>query len=174
MRILAAMRVIMFFLFFVAGVMLTAGYFLSREPRPDELERFTFTKSVPIEELEAKNPYAKVNILRITLQGDRKVSYGDQRPHYDTLRDRLKTEAPATISVGRMHGPIANLFEATINRFLPASTDDDIYEVSIKGEVVLSYDEAMDSTQNRSMLALGVGLASLFMSGAILLLRKHE
>ncbi len=155
------MRVIMFFLFFVAGVMLTAGYFLSREPRPDELERFTFTKSVPIEELEAKNPYAKLNILRITLQGDRKVSYGDQRPHYETLRDRLKTEAPATISVGRMHGPIANLFEATINRFLPASTDDDIYEVSIKGEVVLSYDEAtrFDSEPLDAGARRGLGIA---------------
>ncbi|MGI9244434.1 MAG: hypothetical protein ACR2RV_26780 [Verrucomicrobiales bacterium] len=168
------MRVIMFFLFFVAGLMLTAGYFLSREPRPDELERFTFTKKVPVEELEAKNPYAKVNILRITLTGDRKVSYGDQRPHYETLRDRLKTEAPATISVGRMHGPIASIFESTINRFLPASTDDDIYEVTIKGEQILSYDEALDSKQSRSILALGAGLASLFMSGAIVLLRKAD
>jgi len=164
----------MFFLFFVAGLMLTAGYFLSREPRPDELERFTFTEKVPIEELEAKSPYAKFNLLQIALTKDRKVSYGDQRPHYETLRDRLKTEAPATIAVGRMHGPIANLFESTINRFLPASTDDDIYEITIKGEVVLNYDEALDSKQRRSILALGAGLASLFMSGAIVLLRKHD
>lgn len=166
------MRIILFFLFLVAGLMLTGGYFLSREPRPDELEKFTFTDKVPIEELEAKSPYAKIHIFRIRLNEVRKVSYGDLRPHYEVLRDRLKTEAPATISVGRMQGPIASLFEATINRFLPASTDDDIYEVSIGGEVVLSYDEALDSKQNRSMLALAAGLACLFLSGSILLLRK--
>jgi hypothetical protein len=166
------MRVILFFVFLVAGLLLTGGYFLSREPRPDELERFTFTKMVPIEEIEAKNPYAEVHIIRITLNENRKVSYGDQRPHYESLRDRLKSEAPATISVGRMKGPIASLFETTINRFIPASTDDDIYEVSIKGKTVLTYDEALDSKQNRSMLALGIGLACLLISGSLLVLRK--
>jgi hypothetical protein len=166
------MRVISFFFFLVVGLMLTAGYFLSREPRPDELERFTFTKKVPVQELEAKNPYAKLNILRIALTDERKVSYGDQRPHYDTLLKRLRKEVPATISVGRMRGPIANLFEATINRFLPASTDDDIYEVKIRGEIVLSYNEALDSKQNRSMLALAAGLACLLFSGSILVMWK--
>jgi hypothetical protein len=166
------MRVILFFLFLVAGLMLTGGYFLSREPRPDELEKFTFTSKVPIEELEANNPYAKIHILRIRLNKDRKVSYGDLRPHYEILRDRLKTEAPASISVGRMQGPIASIFEATINRFLPASTDDDIYEVTIRNEVVLSYDEALDSKQNRSMLALAVGLVCLLLSGSILVMKK--
>lgn len=166
------MRVILFFLFLVAGLMLTGGYFLSREPRPDELEKFTFTEKIPIEVLEAQNPYAKVHILRIALTEKRKVSYGDKRPHFETLRDRLKTEAPASISVGRMKGPIASIFEATINRFLPASTDDDIYEISIKGKVVLSYDEALDSKENRSMLALGAGLACLLLSGSILVLWK--
>ncbi|MFT4547503.1 MAG: hypothetical protein ACI9UA_002731 [Pseudoalteromonas tetraodonis] len=166
------MRVIMFFLFLVAGLMLTAGYFLSREPRLDELERFTFTKKVPIEELEAQNPYAKLHIIRITLDGKRKVSYGDQRTHYEILRDRLRTEAPVTISVGRMKGPIASLFESTINRFLPASTDDDIYAVEIKGEIVLSYDDALDSKQNRSMIALAAGLACLLFSGSILVMWK--
>ena len=166
------MRVILFFLFLVAGLMLTAGYFLSREPRPDELEKFTFTKKVPVEVLEAKNPYAEVHILRISLTDKRKVSYGDKRPHFETLRDRLKNETPASISVGRMKGPIATLFEKTINRFLPASTDDDIYEVSIKGETVLTYDEALDSKQNRSMVALGIGLVCLLMSGSILVLWK--
>ena len=157
---------------FHAGLMLTAGYFLSREPRPDELEKFTFTKKVPVEQLEAKNPYAKLHILRISLTKDRKVSYGDLRPNYEILRDRLTTEAPATISVGRMQGPLSNLFEATINRFLPASTDDDIYEVTIKGDVVLSYDEALDSKQNRSIIALAAGLACLLLSGSILVLWK--
>ena len=166
------MRVIMFFLFLITGLMLTAGYFLSREPRPDELERFTFTKVVPIEELEASNPYAKLHIIRIALTDKRKVSYGDQRPHYETLRDRLKTEAPVTISIGRMKGPIASLFESTINRFLPASTDDNIYAVEIKGETVLSYDDAMDSKQNRSMIALAAGLLCLLFSGSILVLWK--
>ena len=166
------MRVIVFFVFFVAGLLLTAGYFMSREPRPDELERFTFTEPVPLEELEASNPYAKLNILRITLEGERKVSYGDLRPHYKVLRSRLKNEAPVTIAVGRMHGPLANLFESSINRFLPASTDDDIYEITIAGEVALSYDEALDSTQKRSWIFLGIGLTCLFLSGSILLMSK--
>ena len=66
-----------------------------------------------------------------------------------------------------MKGPIASIFEATINKFLPASTDDDIYEVSIKGKVVLSYDEALDSKENRSVLALGAGLVCLLLSGLV-------
>jgi len=172
--ILVAMRVIMFFLFLVAGLTLAGGYFLSREPRIDELEQFTFEEKVPIKELEAKNPYAKLHLFEVTLDGKRKVTYGDQRPHYETLRDRLKKEAPVTISVGRMKGPIASLFESTINRFLPASTDDDIYEVTIDGEVALTYDEAMDSKQNRSIIALAAGLGCLFISGATLVLGKSE
>jgi len=168
------MRVILFFLFFVAGLMLSAGYFLSREPRPDELEKFTFTKKVPVHELEAQNPYARVSLLRIDLTKERRVSYGDKRPHYETLRDRLKREAPASISVGRMQGPIASIFEATINKFLPASTDDDIYEVIIRGETVLTYDEALDSKQHRSITALGGGLLCLFLSGSILVLKKAD
>ena len=166
------MRVIMFFLFLITGLMLTGGYFLSRDPRPNELERFTFTEKVPIEELEATNPYAKLHIFRITLDGKRQVSYGDMRPHYDTLLKRLQSEKPATISVGTMKGPLASLFESSINRFLPASTDDDIYEVSIAGEVVLTYDEALDSKQKRSYIALGAGLACLLFAGSILILKK--
>ena len=168
------MRVIFFFIFLVAGIMLSAGYFLSREPHPDELERFAFTEKVPIEELEASNPYAKVHILRITLEGKRKVSYGDLRPKYEILRDRLKTEAPVTIAVGRMHGPLSDLFEGTISRFLPASTDDDIYEVTINGETVLNYDEAVDTKQKRSMFALAAGLVCLLISGSILILGKSD
>ncbi len=56
-------------------------------------------------------------------------------------------------------------FEDSIDLNIYTNDSEEAEEVEIKGETVLSYDDAMDSKQNRSMIALAAGLLCLLFSG---------